>query len=564
MIGKSDLQRGIDGFRARVGEEHVVQVGGAILTRRFASSNAMGCPIWNVGAYSMVSTCGDRVGDFPAAVARIDAPQARNAIQYLAAIVGPVVHAFGACEQSRIVLELAVGGERHPEGVEIPDRREWVRHGRSWVISLTAGTAIDDKKIRQVNAIFAVRATVCLLLIDSDEHRCRRHLKAVRTMYGLSQRELAKRAGVTNGPISLIEQNRVSPSVSSLKKVLDGVPMSLAEFFTLDLAASRSFSIAEELTDIGRTGLAAIGGCKPGNRAMAIMHERYRPGADTGAEMLTHQGEEGGVVISGNIELTVGGQAPVPGPGDAYYFPSTLPHRFRNVGRSPVRSSAPARRRPFEAPLPQSALHLLENYCYMKVTVAATQFACSTDRAANLAGRQRRAQAAAQGANIILVQELFETPYFCKEHAPILRWRCPSNPAVQRFQALARELNVVLPASVYERAGNVFYNSVAIIDADGGARYPIARHTFPRALAITRSSISRPAIPASKFADRVRHDWRRHLLGSMVSRVRTCHGADRRRTACSIQPPSAANRRMPSIDSRDHWQRAMQGHAAAN
>jgi transcriptional regulator with XRE-family HTH domain len=62
------------------------------------------------------------------------------------------------------------------------------------------------------------------------------HLKAVRQMYGLSQRELAKRAGVTNGLISLIEQNRVSPSVSSLKKVLDGIPMALAEFFTLDLA----------------------------------------------------------------------------------------------------------------------------------------------------------------------------------------------------------------------------------------------------------------------------------------------------------------------------------------
>ena len=64
------------------------------------------------------------------------------------------------------------------------------------------------------------------------------HLRAVRTMYGLSQRELAKRAGVTNGLISLIEQNRVSPSVSSLKKVLDGIPMSLAEFFTLDFSTS--------------------------------------------------------------------------------------------------------------------------------------------------------------------------------------------------------------------------------------------------------------------------------------------------------------------------------------
>ena len=63
-------------------------------------------------------------------------------------------------------------------------------------------------------------------------------LRGVRTSLGLSQRELARRAGVTNGLISLIEQNRVSPSVSSLKKVLDGVPMALAEFFALDLSAA--------------------------------------------------------------------------------------------------------------------------------------------------------------------------------------------------------------------------------------------------------------------------------------------------------------------------------------
>src|ERR1700755_1037320 len=61
------------------------------------------------------------------------------------------------------------------------------------------------------------------------------HLKSVRQMYGLSQRELAKRAGVTNGTISLIEQNRVSPSVGSLKKLLECIPMSLAEFFTFEL-----------------------------------------------------------------------------------------------------------------------------------------------------------------------------------------------------------------------------------------------------------------------------------------------------------------------------------------
>src|ERR1700683_5798374 len=77
-------------------------------------------------------------------------------------------------------------------------------------------------------------------------------LRSVRTSFSLSQRELARRAGVTNGLISLIEQNRVSPSVSSLKKVLDGVPMSLAEFFTLDLsAAPQAFFGAEELVELG-------------------------------------------------------------------------------------------------------------------------------------------------------------------------------------------------------------------------------------------------------------------------------------------------------------------------
>jgi len=163
------------------------------------------------------------------------------------------------------------------------------------------------------------------------------HLRAVRLMYGLSQRELAKRAGVTNGTISLIEQNRVSPSVSSLKKVLDGVPMSLAEFFTLDMQVDpQVFFTRDELTDIGDrdVSLKLVAAKRP-NRAMTIMHERYRPKADTGSDMLSHKGEEGGVVIAGRIELTVGGQSRILGPGDAYYFASAIPHRFRNVGSEP-------------------------------------------------------------------------------------------------------------------------------------------------------------------------------------------------------------------------------------
>ncbi len=160
------------------------------------------------------------------------------------------------------------------------------------------------------------------------------HLKAVRTLYGLSQRELAKRAGVTNGTISLIEQNRVSPSISSLKKVLDGIPMSLAEFFTVDVRTNpQVFYASEELTDLGDAQVSLrLVASKRLNRSMAIMHERYQPGADTGGDMLSHRGEEGGVVISGQIELTVGGQARVLVSGDAFYFESALPHRFRNVG----------------------------------------------------------------------------------------------------------------------------------------------------------------------------------------------------------------------------------------
>ena len=172
------------------------------------------------------------------------------------------------------------------------------------------------------------------------------HLKAVRQMYGLSQRELAKRAGVTNGLISLIEQNRVSPSVSSLKKVLDGIPMALADFFTLDLAGRPEvFFPRADLADIG-TGaveLRLVASRLP-KRSMSILHERYPPNADTGEEMLAHAGEEGGVIVKGRIELSVGGESRVLGAGDAYYFKSSIPHRFRNPGREDceiVSASAP-------------------------------------------------------------------------------------------------------------------------------------------------------------------------------------------------------------------------------
>ena len=162
-------------------------------------------------------------------------------------------------------------------------------------------------------------------------------LRAIRQMYGLSQRELARRAGVTNGLISLVEMNRVSPSVSSLKKLLDGIPMSMAEFFTGDLnQRTPVFYEAGDLVEIGNEEVSLrLVAAQRASRQMNLLHERYAPGAQTGEDMLEHRGEECGVVISGKIEVTVGGSTRVLGPGEAYYFNSNLPHRFRNPGREP-------------------------------------------------------------------------------------------------------------------------------------------------------------------------------------------------------------------------------------
>ncbi len=77
-------------------------------------------------------------------------------------------------------------------------------------------------------------------------------LRALRNFRGISQRELAKRCGVTHSSLSLIEQGKVSPSVSSLKKILDAIPMSVGDFFTMDLESrDQVFYSADELADVG-------------------------------------------------------------------------------------------------------------------------------------------------------------------------------------------------------------------------------------------------------------------------------------------------------------------------
>ncbi len=159
----------------------------------------------------------------------------------------------------------------------------------------------------------------------------------VRMRHGFSQRALAKRAGVTNSSISLIESNEVNPSVGVLKRILDGIPIGLSEFFALEPERPRkAFYEAQELVEIGKGGISYLQvGENLFGRALQILKERYEPGTDTGRVPLVHEGEEGGIVLSGRLEVTVDGERRILGAGDAYYFESRRPHRFRCVGPKP-------------------------------------------------------------------------------------------------------------------------------------------------------------------------------------------------------------------------------------
>ena len=174
-------------------------------------------------------------------------------------------------------------------------------------------------------------------------------LKDVREANQMSQRELAAQSGVTNGLISLIERNKTSPSISSLKRILAVFDMSLSDFFEAPDRVQDKFVFRHaELTEINPArifqaasgdGLQALSLKRVGSggdeSTLLMLYETYDPGADTGPELYAHEGEESGYVISGELLLTVGDRTEVLQAGDAYQFSSRIPHRFRNVGTEP-------------------------------------------------------------------------------------------------------------------------------------------------------------------------------------------------------------------------------------
>jgi transcriptional regulator with XRE-family HTH domain len=159
-------------------------------------------------------------------------------------------------------------------------------------------------------------------------------LRKVRQMHGLSQRKLANLSGISNATISQVEHGKTNVSLGALKQILEAIPMSVGEFFTMDLSSSEKvFYSQDELVEVG-TGPISYRqvGANLENHKLQMIVERYPAGADTGRSMLKHEAEEAGVILEGFVEFTVGDQSRILRPGDAYLFDSRIPHRVRNTG----------------------------------------------------------------------------------------------------------------------------------------------------------------------------------------------------------------------------------------
>lgn len=159
-------------------------------------------------------------------------------------------------------------------------------------------------------------------------------LRFLREMHGLSQRELARRAGLTHATIGAIERDAISPSIGSMLKIVESFPITMSEFFALDpTSEAQVFFRAAEMHEAGGGGISVrqVGHNLKG-RPLQLLVERYSPGTETAKTPYSHSGDEGGVVIQGQLEVTVGGSTCVLGPGDGYLFSSRLPHKFRNAG----------------------------------------------------------------------------------------------------------------------------------------------------------------------------------------------------------------------------------------
>ena len=202
-----------------------------------------------------------------------------------------------------------------------------------------------------------------------------------------------------------------------------------------------------------------------------------------------------------------------------------------------------------------------------EVKVAAVQFSCSTDVQENINKAEKMVREAANnGANIILLPELFERQYFCQEKRyDYYEYALPleENPAVNRFKEVAKELGVVIPVSFYERDIDRLFNTVAMIDADGSVLGIYRKTHIPDDHFYQEKFYFTPGDTGFKV-----FDTRFGRIGVGIcwdqwfpetARCMAVQGAE-----MLLYPTAIGSEPILDVDSSDHWRRVMQGHAAAN
>lgn len=202
-----------------------------------------------------------------------------------------------------------------------------------------------------------------------------------------------------------------------------------------------------------------------------------------------------------------------------------------------------------------------------KVKVAALQFSCSKDVQENINKAEKMVKEAADnGANIILLPELFERQYFCQEKRyDYYNYALPleKNPAVNRFKEVAKELGVVIPVSFYERDIDRLFNTVAMIDADGSVLGIYRKTHIPDDHFYQEKFYFTPGDSGFKVFDTrfgcigVGICWDQWFPETV--RCMAVQGAE-----MLLYPTAIGSEHILDVDSNSHWRRVMQGHAAAN
>lgn len=202
-----------------------------------------------------------------------------------------------------------------------------------------------------------------------------------------------------------------------------------------------------------------------------------------------------------------------------------------------------------------------------KVKTAAVQMSMCADQSENINKAEKLVRkAAAEGANIILLPELFENLYFCQERNYdyyLLATTPEENPAIQRFKEVAKELDVVIPVSFYEKCVNTTYNSVAVIDADGSVLGIYRKTHIPDDHFYQEKFYFTPGNTGFKVWDTkygkigVGICWDQWF--PETARCMALMGAD-----ILFYPTAIGSEPILEVDSMPHWRRCMQGHSAAN